>query len=320
MTIQKPIFVIGAGRSGSTEFHSILSHHPHVAWLTDLARRHPDRPHLGRLAMTALDLPVIGKFLDRRLFRGEFYDFWDYYFPGFRASFRDLMAGDATLKLKRAVPEAFSQILTPRRSRLLVKITGWPRLGFLHEIFPDARFVHIKRDGRAVANSSLSVDFWRGWAGPDNWGWGGLSPEHAAEWERHDRSFVALAAIQWKIFMDAVDRARALVPADSFLELTYEEMCDEPVSTFRRIAGFAELEWLPVFENTVRTRVLNSANNKWRRELTAEQQRILEGVLRDRLLRSGYALDEPGPSAPAGARPSRAEMELGARAPARGMG
>src|SRR4051794_37617167 len=227
MTISKPIFVIGAGRSGSTEFHSILSHHPHVAWLSAYSQRYPERPELGGRITAALDLPMVGPLLQKRLFRGEFYGFWDHYCPGFSAPFRDLVAGDVTLKLKRTLPGVLSRLLTRKRNRLLVKITGWPRLGFLHEIFPDARFVHIKRDGRAVANSSLSVDFWRGWSGPENWGWGALSPEHQAEWERHDRSFVALAGIQWKMFMDAVDRARTLIPAASFLELTYEEMCDE---------------------------------------------------------------------------------------------
>src|SRR5207253_8969568 len=101
----------------------------------------------------------------------------------------------------------------------------------------------------------------------------------AAEWERHGRSFVALAGIQWKMFMDAVDQARALVPPENFLELTYEEMCAEPLATFRRVAGFAELAWLSEFEKTVRGRVLKDANYKWRRELTPEQQRVLEDVL-----------------------------------------
>src|SRR5213078_3203453 len=100
-----------------------------------------------------------------------------------------------------------ARILGRRRHRLLVKITGWPRVGYLRAIFPDARFIHLIRDGRAVANSLIHTDFWRGWAGPSKWQWGEMGAEHHEEWERHGRSFVALAGIQWKIMMGAIRQA-----------------------------------------------------------------------------------------------------------------
>lgn len=310
MEITKPIFVIGAGRSGSTEFHSIFSEHPHVAWLCGYAQKYPDRPSVNRRFMEAIDWPLVGPRLKKRLFRGEFYGFWDHYFRGFSAPFRDLYAEDVTLKLKKTLPGVLAQLLSRKRNRLLIKITGWPRIGFLSEIFPDAKFVHVKRDGRAVANSSVNVEFWRGWSGPDNWGWGDLSPEYQAEWERHGRSFVALAGIQWKLFMDAVDHARTLVDPGSFLEITYEQMCADPAETFRHVARFSELEWLPEFEASIRRHEMRDANSKWRKELTPAQQAILEDVLRERLVRCGYAVDsEPAEAAdqrmPAG--PSRSE-------------
>jgi hypothetical protein len=76
-----------------------------------------------------------------------------------------------------------------------------PRISFLYAIFPDARFVHVLRDGRAVANSRLNASFWKGWHGLNIWG--GQMPEHyRQEWERHRRSFVALAGIEWKTHID----------------------------------------------------------------------------------------------------------------------
>ncbi len=39
-----------------------------------------------------------------------------------------------------------SEITTEKRDRLLLKITGCPRIGFLSEIFEDMRFIYVVRD------------------------------------------------------------------------------------------------------------------------------------------------------------------------------
>ena len=66
-------------------------------------------------------------------------------------------------------------------------MTGWPRAGFLHAVFPDARYVNVIRDGRAVANSWLQMDWWLGYRGPEHWHFGPLSDEHREVWERSGR-------------------------------------------------------------------------------------------------------------------------------------
>ena len=97
---------------------------------------------------------------------GECYRFWDKHTFGFSEPCRDLVRADVSARVKRQVRGRPGAMLTPTADRLLIKITGWPRIGYLDEIFEDARFIHIKRDGRAVASSLLHVNFWRGWYGP----------------------------------------------------------------------------------------------------------------------------------------------------------
>ena len=85
------------------------------------------------------------------------------------------------------------------------------------EIYPDARFVHIIRDGRDVARSIASQPW-----GPDS---------------------VAGAAEEWR---DCVAGGRAIAELPDYLELRYEDLLNEPRATVERI--YAELELAPTDE------------------------------------------------------------------------
>lgn len=284
-----PIIVVGAGRTGSTIFHDMLSKHPNLAWLPGtICNSFPDNPALIRLLMRGLDYPIVGKLLRRRATPAECYPFWEHHCKGFTKPYRDLTAYDVTERTKRRVPQVLSKILTEKRDRLLVKITGWPRIGFLSEIFKNAKFIHVMRDGRAVANSMTDVHFWRGWEGPQNWGWGELSLAWKEEWDRYDQSFAVLAAIQWKILMDAMENAKSALSSENFLEIKYEDLCSDPISIFKGVTEFCDLKWTLAFQRELERHQLRNTNDKFKRELTAKQRSDLEEVLRDYLRRYNY--------------------------------
>jgi hypothetical protein len=238
--------------------------------------------------MQILDLPLPGGYLRKLIYPVEAYRFWEYHCPGFGEPCRDLLKEDVTPRSRRVVRSVMAQMLTSRRDRLIVKITGWPRIGFLKEIFPDSRFIHVYRDGRAVANSCLAVSWWSGWRGPGGWRWGELSPELGEKWERYDRSFVALAGIQWGILMSAHKEAKQRIAPNSLLEVRYEEMCRDPIGTFRLVAEFCELEWSPRYEAIIQELSFENTNYKWQEQLSIEQQRILDECLRQTLREYGY--------------------------------
>ena len=288
MTVDKPIIILSSGRSGSTAFHRIFARHPGVAWLSQLSERFPKRISWNRHFMRSLSVPFAGRLLKSCIRPSEAWNFWRLSCPGAFISCRDLVAGDLTNTAKSRIRSAMSHVLTKKRNRLLLKITGWPRIGFLHAIFPDAKFIHFIRDGRAVANSLLHLSWWLGWRGPSAWRLGELTSSYRTTWEKHDKSFVALAGIQWTIVLDAVRASRSAIPHSNFLDIKYEDLCSDPSAVFPKILEFCELSPSKRFMKDIAQYPLRNLNNKWRMELTLGQQKILEDVMGEHLAHYDY--------------------------------
>ena len=73
--------------------------------------------------------------------------------------------------------------------------------------------MHIVRDGRAVANALLQMPGGAAIQGPTEWEDRASLPEgYREEWESSGRSFVVLAGLEWKMLIDASERAKAEVP------------------------------------------------------------------------------------------------------------
>jgi hypothetical protein len=139
-----------------------------------------------------------------------------------------------------------------------------------------------------VVNSVLAVDWWRGWQGPAHCRVGELSEVHRDEWEKHNRSFVALAAIEWKVLMSAANRSARTLSPGVLTEVRYESLCHKPIESLQSLFDFLDVEWSANFERRVRATAFRSSNEKWRRDLSDEQRDVLESVLGDALEAYGY--------------------------------
>jgi len=172
------IFVLGTGRCGSTLVEEILCRHPSVGFVSNLEDRYPlpRQRHAGMGACTADCRPGQPR-------RGASVT------PPRRpiglwiASSRQCSAhrlatcsprtsppgwiGASASSSSRGVRAAGGH-LHPQADRLAADRLSRPDL-------PEARFIHVIRDGRAVANSWLQMPWWLGYGGPERWQWDPLA-------------------------------------------------------------------------------------------------------------------------------------------------
>jgi hypothetical protein len=169
---------------------------------------------------------------------------------------------------------------------------------YLYELFPDASFVAIVRDGRAAVSSLIT-----GWqaagkfgqgttlpvtldiAGYSGGNWRFLVPPGWREFAQ-GHTLAQVCAFQWSEANAAILRARERIPAAQWTEVRYEEFLDDPRRTTSRLLASlglpqegAVLSWAAELDSHVsRTAVSDPSRDKWRREHPAEIESVLAQI------------------------------------------
>ena len=301
---ERPVFLLGAPRSGTTLLYKILCMHPEAAWISNWVRRAP------RLTVLAALNRIAGRFPDvqRRVWFGEdsnAYVYgrprrsWERVFPmpvegepiferigttsgGSSSALGDEEGFDHHLAVLRARLESI-QRFSGGSVFVSKRIANNRRIESLTRVFPRARFVDLIRDGRAVAYSLSSVDWW-----PESVPWwhdgtpGRWQAEGGDPWE--------LCARSWVAEVGAIEHGLRRVPTDQVLRISYEALVSSPLTTARSVATFAGLpenrDWL----RRVSQLAFPNRNETWRHRLSFAEIDTIEEVQRDTLARYGYAI------------------------------
>src|SRR3954463_16619550 len=261
-------FVLGTGRCGSTLLHEVVARHPDVGFLTNVDDRFGRSPW-GRLqAGLYRRLPAAATEKGRlRLAPSEGYRAIEREVaPAVVEPLRALEAFAATPWLATRFRRFFEERAAAHGAPLFLhKFTGWPRARFIEAVLPGTRYVHVVRDGRAVAASWLQTDWWRGHLGPEGWPSGPLPEPYEKEWEASGRSFVLLAGLAWKLLLDAFNEAQREIGDERWLEVRYEDVLADPRGRTADVLEFLGLPWSDAFESGFQAfRFESSRAHAWR--------------------------------------------------------
>ena len=289
--IERPIFIIGTGCSGTTLLFDVLSKHPDMAWPCQYMEGH-ELSRRDKLRKAAARLPVVGQIIDTRRYQKrpapEPYRFWEQHYRGFSQPVRDLVEQDVPTELPAAIQQAVAdQQADMEKPRFLTKYTGWSRIRFIDVIFPDALYLNVVRDGRAVAHSLMQTSWWRGWEGPQEWRWGPLADDCQELWDRSGQSFFVLAGIQWKILMDNITRTADAI-SDRYREIRYEELVGDPQRVITDLCNWCGLADSSEHREAVQSLAFRNANGKWKKEIPPAEQKVFESALGPTLGKYGY--------------------------------
>jgi hypothetical protein len=287
MEIEKPIFIVGSGRSGTTILYNCLSVCPEVCWFSNLTARYP---RLSKLAVLhrVLEVPFVGDKVKKGIIRssrftirpsegGKIY----HAYCGFehaRKTTEDDLSEGMECRLKGIIRE---HLRLTGKSRFLNKQTSnTQRIGLMNRMFPDAYYVHLLRDGRAVANSLFRVAWW---SDVDIW-WLGYRPPR---WKEMGREPIELCALHWRRDVEEILQNKRLF-GDRYIEVRYEELVRDTRGVISTIADCCGLNGQEEF-HTFLPGTLPNMNYKWERELTAHQKSILNDSIGEFLVQLGYS-------------------------------
>ena len=289
-------FIVGATRSGTTLLRLMLDAHPDMA-IPSETHFIPDLIKAYRLESASPERLCEVVTAHRRW--GDFHLDARELLERFR-SIDPINPGDAT--------RAFFELYAERegKSRWGDKTPGYVReMHRIESVLPEARFVHLVRDGRDVALSVLSM----------NWG----------------PSTVPEAAFRWK---KRILRAREQAPRiGHYVEIRYEDLVRDTEGTLRRICEFIDLpydEAMLRYHERAEERLREKARDldrgpekepqpaearmashalateppdpervgRWRTEMSAEDRAVYEELAGDLLADLGYEVGQP-PAKPA---------------------
>ncbi len=289
-----PLFLVGAPRSGTSLVYRALSLHPQAAYISNWLRRFPGWGVVSAANRLSRSLPS----MQLRYWFGEDSNAYRY---GRRRSlveraFPAPVEGapvferhgfdrddDATRGDADALRAAFDDIARFSGGTTIItkRIENNGRIPLLAEVFPNARFVMIVRDGRAVAYSLSKVDWW-----PQGKIWWLNST--AEEWAKKGGDPWELCAREWVEEQRRVEAGLAQVTPDRVLIVTYENLVNNPIEQLVRIARFAGLDESPRWESALRRIEFPNRNERWRSALPPEAVATIESIQADELRRHGY--------------------------------
>lgn len=277
----KPILILGAPGSGTTLLFQSLSSHRDLAYTThNMIRagllRYGRVLHDSRKALFILQ-NLIHRNSASTLPLGD--ALWSKYFGDYQYLTEDNYSEEIAAYYRKKVLQV--QNLWGRSRFIDKTLMHCFRVRLLNLIFPDAKFIHIIRDGRAVAFSILNKIVI---AGDQNHLFHVGFKEILANRYQSQRSELYNYGLAWTEFVRKSMEA-SVFARSRYYEIRYENLVKSPYQELKSLLNFCELEWYEDFE--LKIPPIQNMNEKWKKA-TKEQHSDLEESTFELRMKLGY--------------------------------
>jgi omega-hydroxy-beta-dihydromenaquinone-9 sulfotransferase len=266
----KPILIIGAPGSGTTLLYQTLCSHRELAYITlNMIRagilRHGRFVGDRRKALFILQ-NLIHRDRTSNLPIGDAP--WIKYMDNYNYMTENHYSKEIAAYYRKKVLQV--QNLWGRSRFVDKTLLNCFRVRLLNSIFPDVKFIHIIRDGRAVAFSILNkIEI----AGDPNPLFDVGFKDILGEKYQSQRSELYNYGLAWAEFVRKGREASA-VAQSRYYEARYENLVTEPHKELRNIVDFGELDWYSEFKEKIP--LTQNMNEKWKQKASKEQRIDLE--------------------------------------------
>ena len=233
-----PLLIVGAPRSGSTLVYQLVVERFDVAYLSNLHCRYFGAPSVaerlarGRLEQRAASYVSVHGQTAGDTEPSECGPFWNRFFRKSPQYTPVAEANPAQLRRLRAAVRALGN--AAGRPPVFKNLVCSLRLGPIGAALPEARFLYVRRDLEDNAQSLLAA---RRRIHGDYATWWSVEPpeiERLRSLAPHEQVVEQVRAVEAVIEAD-----RDRLGAERFLELRYEDVCDDPRRALRDVADFA---------------------------------------------------------------------------------
>jgi hypothetical protein len=278
------VFLFGCPRSGTSLLNRMVAAHPQIA----MAKRMPKlvQKFEDRDGLTA-DGMVAPEFIHALLERGRFGR--TRLTPNMRQDLDSLLNSRRGVSYPDLISRIFDRVAEDRGKPLAGTKTNKlvPSIRTAHQLWPDAKFVHIIRDGRDLCLSAIQ------------WRRAPTLAEHYATW---NQDAVSTAALWWEWNVRMVCEAGSSLASGSYYEIRYESFVAHPADECAALCDFLGVPFdeamLRFNEGKERTEPGLSAKHAWlpptpglrdwRTQMRAEDIERFEAVAGDLLSELGY--------------------------------
>jgi len=286
------VFIVGCPRSGTTLLRRIVSAHPQIV-ITPEAHWIP-LWFEQRRGLTPDGL-VTPEFVSELLEHNKFASF-----ELGREELMSLIGNGQPVPYASFVTGIFDLYGKARGKKTVGNKTpdSVRRIGTLHALWPEARFVHLIRDGRDVALSLIN--------------WPSVRTKKPGTFPTWQDDPVSTAALWWELNVRRGREAGQALSAELYRELRYESLVAEPAQVCAMLCGFlalpydeAMLRYHEAFKAAEGREVahdqqpITSGLRNWRAQMPPNDVERFEAGVGSLLDELGYprALTSPGPNA-----------------------